>query len=96
METRGLRPAKEHGQEGAGTWSVGKKRRGGTRARKGTPTAPSQEQIKAAQKQVVNDLRGKIEIQLKDRWREQQADTGGSGTEHSGREKNQRWTHCLS
>ncbi|KAJ1164968.1 hypothetical protein NDU88_005398 [Pleurodeles waltl] len=84
METRGLHPANEHGQEGPGTWTVGNRRQGGTRARSGPPTATSQEQRKAAQKQVVNDLRGKTKIQLKDRWRE--TDSGGTGPEHSGRE----------
>ncbi|KAJ1200680.1 hypothetical protein NDU88_004501 [Pleurodeles waltl] len=52
---RGLRQVNGHRQEGVKTWLTGKKKRKGAGIRRGPTAAPSQEQIKAAQKKAVKD-----------------------------------------
>ncbi|KAJ1112137.1 hypothetical protein NDU88_000405, partial [Pleurodeles waltl] len=91
----GLCPANGHGQEGAKAWLTSKKRRRGAGVRLGPTALPTQEQIKAAQMKAVKDLSGTTKIQLSDKWREREVDTSGTGTEHSGRELNQRLIQCL-
>ncbi|KAJ1141901.1 hypothetical protein NDU88_008229 [Pleurodeles waltl] len=78
------------GKEGVKAWTVSKKKHKEEGAWAGPAAVPSQEQVKAAQVKAVRVLRGITKIRLSDRWRELAVDTGGTGTEQSGREQNLR------